>query len=167
MTIVCRLTRVLALVLVLPAFAGCSRSQTSESDHRLAGHAISTAVYHEPGCPIRIVDAEAALSDTVLTYLLSVTSVTRSPIISFEVRCATKDTSGDFRRPVAQPAALAWSGVLEPGHSTQVTLSTDLLLLEREAGRYNPESLVVELEPTHVRFEGGASWERGGLIPHD
>ena len=167
MTIARRLTKAVGLLLLLLAVAGCNKSQTNEDEQNTVGRVIRTLLYHEPGCPIRIVESEATFSDTALTCLLSVTSVTRSPITSFEVRCAMKDTSSDFPRPVAQPAALAWSGILEPGHSTQVTLSTDLLLLETEAGRYDPESLVVELEPTHVQFDGEASWEKGGLIPHD
>ena len=167
MTIGRRLTKAVGLLLLLSAVAGCNKSQTNEHEQKVVGRVIGTSVYHEPGCPIRIVESEAAFSDTVLTCLLSVTSVTRSLITSFEVRCAMKDTSGDFTRPVAQPAALAWSGILEPGHSTQVTLSTYLLLLETEAARYDPESSVVELEPAHVQFEGGASWEKGGLVPHD
>ena len=167
MTIARRLTRVVGLLLLLSAVAGCNKSQTNEHEQKVVGRVIGTSVYHELGCPIRIVESEVTFSDTVLTCLLSVTSVTRSPITSFEVRCAMKDTSGDFPRPVAQPAALAWSGILEPEHSTQVTLSTDLLLLKTEAGRYDLGSLVVELEPTHVQFEGEASWERAGLIPHD
>ena len=152
------------LIPVLTALPGCRGSRTGELNDGLVGQSVATAVDHEPGCPIRILSTEATLSDSTVRCRISVTSVTRSPVDSFILRCALKDTTGEYPSPVASPAELAWEGSLAPGDTASVILSSTLRFIVPADGGRSATGLLAELEPQEVSYGGGRGWSRTGPV---
>lgn len=159
-----RLAAVLLLLVATLILAACAGSGTAERSTKLAGQSVATAVSHEAACPIKIARAEAALSDTTLSCLVSIRSMTRSPISSFVLRCALKDTCGGSARPVAAPAELTWVGSLAPADTVSSALSVALRFSQRRWTSDRSECLLAEFEPQEVSYEGERRWTRSGPV---
>lgn len=151
-------------VVLLGVLVGCREPEARQVVEEHRGQSISTAISQEPGCPIRIVSAIASMIDSTLTCRLVVKSVTKSPISSIEIRCAIKDTSGEFPRPVGPPLELAWTGSVAPADTVSSVLSATVRFGVDPNEIVDPTYLLAELEPQKVTFEGGREWTRTGPV---
>ena len=159
-----RATVITCCIVLLGVFTGCREPGARQVGDGCRGQNVSTAILHESACPVRIVSANASLVDSTLTCRLAVRSVTRSPISSIELHCALKDTSGEFPHPVASPFDLLWTGSLAPADTVSPVLSAVVRFSGGASERVNLTTLVAELEPQEVTFEGGREWIRTGPV---
>ncbi len=154
---------VVSLVLLLPL--GCREGEADQVPSVQAGVSLTTAVHHEPGCPILVTEASAARSDSVIVFSITASSLTKVTVASFVLRCSLEDRSGEVPTPVGRPFELEWIGSLAPSDTVEAALSSPLPSGDGLPAFSGSSSLVAQIEPELVVYEGGGEWRRAGPVP--
>ena len=154
---------VILLVLLLPL--GCREGGADQVPLVQADVSLTTTVHHEPGCPILVTEVSAARSDSVIMFSIAARSLTKVTVASFVLRCSLEDRSGEVPRPVGRPFELKWIGSLAPSDSVEAALSSVLPSGDALPAFSGSSSLVAQIEPESVVYEGGGEWRRTGPVP--
>jgi hypothetical protein len=145
--------------------AGCRPTHSDTASLSKSGPISTTSVHHEPGCPLTIVEASTALSDSALVCSLTVKSATKSSITSFVLNCSLVAAAGETRVPVAPPIELNWEGLIAPTETASIELSSPLIGRSGLNRDVAPGDLEARIEPESVTLEGGGGWKRTGPVP--